>query len=117
MSQEREEKFINVLMDKSNVKMPFDDFEERLMVEIHKEVKSARSIWKDVRLSWFFFIVGAIFGILLSTFSGELSKTIFGFPTQRVILVFQSLFVILLLLQFDKLIGLARGVSRQLNNE
>ena len=50
MSIEKEDKFIIELMGKSRMKMPFDDFEEKLMQEIHKEAKTSRSFLKYVKL-------------------------------------------------------------------
>jgi len=109
MSKETEDKFIKELMGKSGVKMPFDDFEEKLMQEIRREANTSRSLLKDVKLSWFFFVVGTLFGLVLSIVVGEMNKTIFGFPAQRLILIIQAIFVIFLLLQFDKLIRLTKN--------
>lgn len=118
MNSEKEEKLIRELMGKSAVKMPFAEFEDQLMQQIHKEAKTSRSFLKDVKLSWFFFIVGTLFGLFLNILVGEMNKTIFGFPAQRLALILQVLFVILLLLQFDKLIGLTKeNVNHFKNSE
>ena len=109
MSKEKEDEFIRELMGKSGVKMPFDDFEEKLMQQIHREAKTSRSFLKDIKLSWFFFVVGTLFGLVLSIVVGEMNKTIFGFPAQRLVLIIQAIFVIFLLLQFDKLIRLTKN--------
>jgi hypothetical protein len=111
MNSETEEKFIRELMGKSGVKMPFLDFEEQLMQQIHKEATTSHSFRKDVKLSWFFFVVGTLFGLLLNFIVMEMNKTIFGFPLQRLMLIIQALFVIFLLFQFDKLIALTKNVA------
>ena len=108
MNAEKEEKLIRELMGKSAQKMPFSDFENKLMEQIHREEKTTRSLLKDVKLSWLFFITGTFFGLLLSIFAGQLNGSILGFPAQRVILIVQVIFAILLLSQFDKLIDLTR---------
>lgn len=108
MSLEKEEKLIQELMAKSQREMPFADFEERLMLQIHKEERTSRSFWKDIRLSWFFFVVGTLFGLFLNILVAEMNKPIFGLPAQGWILFIQAIFVIFLLFQFDKLIGLTR---------
>ena len=106
MNSDSEEKLIRELMRKSEAKMPFSDFEDKLMGKIHLEEKAIRSFRKDVKLSWFFFAVGTLFGLFLSTIAGEKIETIMGFPSQPMILLVQALFVVFSLSLFDKLIGL-----------
>lgn len=108
MNTELQDKLIRELMSKSSDEMPFIDFEDKLMKQIHQEAKQSRSILKNIKLSWFFFIVGAIFGIFLSTISSQLNETILGFPSQQIILFIQIVFVILLLTQFDNLLELTK---------
>ena len=106
MNSDKEDKLIRELMLKSETKMPFSDFEDKLMEKIHLEEKSSRSFLKDVKLSWFFFAVGTLFGLFLSTIAVEKNGTILGFPSQPVILLVQAVFVVFSLTLFDKLIGL-----------
>ena len=113
MSLDHKEKFVQELMAKSERKMPFDDFEDKLMQQIHKEANTSRSFLKDVRLSWLFFIVGTVFGLVLNILVAEMNTTIFGMPSQRLLLIVQVLFVMLLLSQFDRLIGLTKNPKRQ----
>lgn len=108
MNTEKEEKIVRELMKKSTREMPFADFENKLMEQIHKEASTSRSLLKDVKLSWFFFIVGTIFGLFLTVYSEQIKNPIFGFPVQRMILIIQIVFIILLLSQFDKLFELTR---------
>ena len=108
MNAEKEEKLVSELMGKSGREMPFVDFESKLMKQIHQEANISRSFLKDVKLSWFFFIIGTCFGLFLSILAGQINETIFGFPAQRIILIVQVVFAIVLLSQFDKLIELTR---------
>lgn len=108
MNAEEEDRLIRELMGKSGREMPFADFENKLMEQICKEAVNSHSFLKDVKLSWFFFIVGSCFGIFLSMIAGQINETILGFPSQRIILLVQIVFVILLLSQFDRLIELTR---------
>lgn len=108
MNTEQEEKLIRELMGKSVRPLPFSDFEEKLMAQIHEEARQKRTFYKDIKLSWFFFIIGLCLGISLSSLPELMSETIGGIPTRSVILLVQALFVALLLTQFDKLIELAR---------
>ena len=113
MNSDQKDKFVQELMAKSERKMPFDDFEERMMQQIHKEANTSRSFLKDIKLSWFFFIVGTIFGLVLNILFAEMNTTIFGMPSQRLLLIVQVLFVMLLLFQFDRLIGLTKNTKQQ----
>jgi len=108
MNSEKEEKLIRELMEKSGREMPFVDFEEKLMEKIYNEEKISRSFLKDVKLSWFFFIVGSGFGLFLSVISSQINNTIWGIPAQQITMLIQVVFVVLLLSQFDNLIKLTR---------
>ncbi len=55
---------IKELIQQSRLEMPFADFEERVMQSVYKEEKSRRGILKNIRLSWLFFTIGALFGIV-----------------------------------------------------
>ena len=108
MNSDKNDNFIQELMAKSERKMPFDDFEDRLMQQIHKEAKTSRSFIKDVKLSWFFFTIGTVFGLVLNIIVAEMNKTIFGIPSQRLVLIVQVLFVMIFLFQIDRLVGLTK---------
>lgn len=113
MTTENEDTLIRELMQKSVRKMPFSDFEERLMEQIHENEETSRSFLKDIKLSWFFFVVGTLFGLFLNMIVANIGGTILGFPVQRFSLIIQALFVILLLNQFDKLAGLTKNANNR----
>lgn len=116
MNTDKEEKFIHELMSKSKKEIPFADFEERLMLQIYKEELTSRSFSKDVKLSWFFFVVGTLFGLFLNILVAEINKPIFGLSAQKWVLIIQSIFVVFMLFQFDKLIGLTKKEIHSLLN-
>ncbi len=116
MSSDKEEKLIRELMGKSVAKMPFSDFEDKLMEQIHRGKESSRSLLKDIKLSWFFFVVGTVFGLVISIVVGQMQGTIFGYPAQRVLIIAQAVFVVFALSQFDRLIGLAGNNSGKQRN-
>ena len=108
MNTKKEEKIIHELMSKSSAEMPFSDFEDKLMGKIYQETERSRSFLKNIKLSWLFFIIGTFFGLFLSIIAGQLSKIILGFPSQRILLVIQIIFAILLLTQFSNLFELTK---------
>ena len=65
MEEEFEDIQLQEILLKGRKEIPFLDFENEIMVEIHKEYDRKRSILKNIKLSWFFFIIGMISGITL----------------------------------------------------
>jgi hypothetical protein len=65
MEEEFEDIQLQEILLKGRKEIPFPDFENEIMVEIHKEHDRKRSILKNIKLSWFFFIIGMISGITL----------------------------------------------------
>jgi len=108
MNSDKEERLIGELMKRSARELPFADFEDKLMEQVYQKANLSRRVLKEVRLSWFFFIVGTLFGLFLNVVAAEFHKTIFGLSAQRVVFILQILFVIFLLFQFDKLVGLTK---------
>ena len=108
MISEKEELLIRELMDKSEARMPFPDFEDKLMERISTEAVKSKSWLKDIKLSWFFFLVGTSLGLVISLILGSLHEPIYGIPPQRILFIVESVFVVLLLSQFDKLIELTK---------
>lgn len=96
------------MMSKSVRPLPFSDFEDRLMDQIHEEARLQRNFRKDIKLSWFFLIVGLCLGIFLSSFFIQFGTSIWGISARSAILMIQSVFVVLLLTQFDRLLELTR---------
>lgn len=105
---QEEEKLVRELMGHSEVRMPFPDFEERLMERINREAQRSRSFVRDIKLSWFFFLTGTVLGIMITLFLTTINKPVYGIPPQRMLFIAESVFVILLLTQFDKLIELTK---------
>ena len=112
MKAEQEEKLICELMEKSVRPMPFSDFEGKLMAQIHREARQKQTFYKDLKLSWLFFVVGLFLGIFLTSLLGQMDETVWGIPTRPVMMVVEALFVVLLLTQFDKLIELTRKIRQ-----
>ncbi len=111
MKLEKEDKLVRELMEKSGREMPFADFEDKLMVQIYKEANTSRSFLKDIRLSWFFFFLGTLFGLILNIIVSKMNQPIMGLPAQQFSLIIQTLFVIFLLFLIDRFIGLSKKID------
>jgi hypothetical protein len=109
MISEKEEILIREMMDKSHETMPFPDFEDKLMERISTEAGKSKSWLRDVKLSWFFLLVGTLLGFVISLILRSLDEPVYGIPPQRILFIAESLFVVLLLSQFDKLIELTKN--------
>jgi hypothetical protein len=63
-----DEQHFSELMRHGRLKMPFSDFEERTMARIHREQQVQAASRRYRKLSWMFFVLGAILGALATGF-------------------------------------------------
>ena len=96
------------LMQKSRLTMPFSDFEDKVMRKIHQEARHRQSVFRDIKLSTFFFITGTVFGILLTVLLPKLDSSIFGIAAHQLLLPFQLIFIFLFLTQLEALMKVVR---------
>jgi hypothetical protein len=99
-----EETFFREIMSKSKLDVPFTDFDDNVMELIEKKLAKKTSISRDIKLSWVFFILGSIFGIIVTIILPKVRQTVFGITSDRLILPFLIIFSFLLLTQIDNLI-------------
>ena len=93
------------ILSKSRKEMPFNDFEDELMIEIYKERDRKRSVLKNIKLSWMFFIIGMISGIALISIPSFLNETAADFTSYVAILSILMIALCLIILLFaEKLI-------------
>ena len=93
------------ILSKSRKEMPFRDFEDELMIEIFKEGDRKRSVLKNIKLSWLFFIIGLISGIALISVPSLLNETAADFTSYAAILSILMIALCLIILLFaEKLI-------------
>jgi hypothetical protein len=87
------------LMKKSKLEMPFSDFEDVVMQQIEESNIKKSEISKQLKLSRFFFILGSLFGILISLVLSNIEEPIFNINPNVIALIFQVIFVTLFLLR------------------
>ncbi|MBC8755713.1 hypothetical protein H2O64_13640 [Kordia sp. YSTF-M3] len=83
------------LMTKSTLEMPFSDFEDTVMQLIEEKAAQKSKINRELRLSRFFFIVGSIFGFVISILLSAIKEPLFGIDQNIIALSFQILFATL----------------------
>ncbi|MDT8402771.1 MAG: hypothetical protein RQ743_13870 [Bacteroidales bacterium] len=68
------DKYFRELLSGRRKEMPFSDFEDELMTEIRREHARNNSQVKNIKLSWIFFFLGMVAGIVLVIISPVLSE-------------------------------------------
>jgi nicotinamide riboside transporter PnuC len=106
-----EDKFFREIMSKSRLILPYSDFEDNVMMQIEPKVLHQNTLSKELRLSWIFFIVGSVFGIIFSVFISQLRDPIFGIQPVNLTLFFAIVFASVLFTQIDTLIKFSRRVN------
>ncbi len=99
-----EEELFRNLMSNSNLKLPFSDFEDMVMVEIKEKEIGQNTTSKDLKLSWMFFVIGSVFGIAISILLPLLKKPIFGIRSEVIAVIFQMTFATLLFTQIENFV-------------
>ncbi|MCU4164510.1 hypothetical protein [Carboxylicivirga caseinilyticus] len=78
-----EDKFRELLSD-SKLEMPFADFEDKVMQSVYSEEQSRQGILKNIRLSWLFFTIGALFGIIATILLPHISKPVYNISVEYI---------------------------------
>lgn len=103
----QEEKLIRNLMKHSLTKMPFDDFEARMMDKIHQEKRQHESVLNNIRFAWIFFFFGLFLGLAVTNMTANLNVQLYGISLKQVTLIIQIGIALVLLVQFEKLLDLS----------
>ena len=90
-------------MKHSKLEIKFPGFEDVVMDEIHKKEAAKKSIWKNIRLSWAFLLLGLILGLFATKYLTGVELAYFGQNSNLVLLAIEILVVVLLVSQFDNL--------------
>ena len=99
-----EEKEFKKYMQQTKLEIQFSDFDNQLMEKIKARETSRKAVWKNLRISWFFFFVGTFFGIIVAYFLTDLSIPFLEAESKLVLLIVEILIVVVVTSQFDKLI-------------
>lgn len=90
------------LMQKSMLDMPFTDFDEMVMQRITLEITKQKTLAKDRKLSFLFFILGSCFGLIINTILQRSNFIFLNIPAKTLSLFFQTVFVAFFLFQLEK---------------
>ena len=101
-----DDKLIKDLMKHSALKMPFEDFEDRMMDKIYEEKRQQTSVQKSTRIAWVFFFLGLFFGLLITSLTSTLDYQLIGIPLKKLAYLLQIGIALVLLFQLDWLLNL-----------
>lgn len=99
-----EDTFFKEIMSKSELDVPFPDFEDNVMGLIEKRLSKKVSITRDIKLSWIFFILGSTFGIIVTIILPKLQVSVGGIKMDKLTIPFLIIFSYLVMTQLDCLI-------------
>ena len=99
-----EDTFFKEIMSKSELDVPFPDFEDNVMGLIEKRLSKKVSITRDIKLSWIFFILGSTFGIIVTIILLKLHVSVGGITMDKLTIPFLIIFSYLVMTQLDCLI-------------
>ncbi|HKI87479.1 MAG TPA: hypothetical protein VKA38_00535, partial [Draconibacterium sp.] len=91
MEEEQLKKWIK--HSKLEIKIP--DFEENVLDAIKKKEASEKSVWRNIRWSWFFFMVGLGLGLIAANIISNFKFTFLGENANLLLLIFEILFVVI----------------------
>jgi hypothetical protein len=92
------------LIQKSKLQMPFSDFEARLMDRIRTEASKDKYIATNIRLSWLFFGLGSMFGLLCATMLVNSDAVILGLNVSKLTIPFYIIGGVVFFLQVEQLL-------------
>lgn len=99
-----EEKDLKRLIKQSKLEMQFPDFEENVMEAVRQKEASEKSVWKNIRWSWFFFIIGLVLGMAATYILANSQLQYFGKNSDFVLLAIEIFIILIVSTQFDNLI-------------
>lgn len=100
------------LMTKSKLEMPFSNFEDVVMQQIEEKTFKRNEISKQLKLSRFYFILGSLFGFVISIVLSNIEQPIFNINPNIITLIFQIIFVIIFFTQIESFLKINTNNSK-----
>jgi large-conductance mechanosensitive channel len=104
---------LKALLKDSKLEMPFSDFEDKMMARVKTELHGKHSILKNLRLSWFFFLMGSAFGLLVSITLPMIQFEWGGFDIKSLKYPIMAVVLFIIIWQLDEMIKLTLRQKRQ----
>jgi hypothetical protein len=91
------------LLEKKETPEPSDSLDDQIMAIISKSVQQTTTNRKSLNLEWFFFLLGLVSGIIISTIFVNTDTVILGLNLSDNGLIIQILCASIILLLFERL--------------
>jgi len=96
------------LLRNNKLEMPFSDFDDKVMHRIQGEIHDKATISRDIKLSFFFFVLGTLFGLFINSYLLRVQGTFWSMPKETIVLFFQALFLFIFFLQIEHFVKVFR---------
>lgn len=105
---ENKDELMKSLMQSSKLKMPFSDFESRVMLTIDQDDKKSIAVLQDRKKGMYFFMAGMLLGLVLNYLLSRSWRDFnINLPQQEnALLVSQIIYALLILFFIDRLVKL-----------
>ncbi len=91
-------------MQHSKLEIKIPDFEENVMNAVNEKQASEKSIWRNIRWSWFFFTIGLVLGAFATNLFSDFNFGFLGDNSNMLVLGFEIIVIFIFATQFDRLI-------------
>ncbi len=102
---EKDIKFQKILLNRE-IPEPSDDLEDRIMANVSKNALQNPEKNKSLLLAWFFFLIGLITGVIVSTIWIKGDSIVFGLNVSDYGVIIQVICSLVILLLFERLFNL-----------
>jgi hypothetical protein len=109
---EKDYKFQEIL-SKKETPVPSDDLEDKIMNGISRIATQNQKNIRPLIYAWFFFLVGLVTGILISTIGLKSSTIMLGFDLSESGIIIQIICSLVILLLFERLYNLSKDMHNR----
>lgn len=113
MMDELNDKRLKALLKDSKLEMPFSDFEDKMMSRVKNELLGKHSIIKNLRLSWLFFLLGSVFGLVVSISLPMLQIELGGIDIRTLRYPIMAIVLFVIIWQLDEMIKITMRQKKQ----
>ena len=107
-----EDTFFREIISKSKLDIPFSDFDDNVMKSLTKRYSTKTSLIRDIKISWLFFTLGLILGIMIPIVLPRFVDSFLGIPLDKIALPFLIILSFVLLTQFDSLMNATKRLPK-----
>lgn len=97
--------FLREIMSRSKLEVPISDLDDKIMRSIEIRNIKRKSILRDTKLSWVFFFLASVLGIIISIILPTLQEPLLGITMDYFTMPVITIICLLLIFQLDSLLN------------